>query len=138
MPPIIKASPANNFHYNKQLKTKSRELRNNATKAEIKLWSKALNGKQCFGYSFRRQRPVLYYIADFMCQELMLIIEVDGWTHHFEEVVKKDQKRQQDLEAIGFTVLRFDDNEVMNDFDNVLRVLEYWIQDFEEQHKEAK
>jgi len=58
-------------------------------------------------FQFRRQRTVLNYIADFMCMELMLIIEVDGITHHTEEAIKKDEIRQKALESAGFTVLRF-------------------------------
>ena len=50
------------------------------------------------GYQFRRQRPVMDYIADFMCKELMLIIEVDGITHTYPEVIENDCIRQQRLE----------------------------------------
>ena len=73
------------------------------------------------GFSFRRQRPILNYIADFMCKELMLIIEVDGLTHHWEGAYEKDLLRQQELEKVGFTVLRFHDDEVLNDIENVRR-----------------
>ena len=59
------------------------------------------------GFPFRRQRPVMNYIADFMCKELMLVIEVDGITHEDEKVVLNDERRQAALEAAGFTVLRF-------------------------------
>ncbi|MEW6620730.1 MAG: DUF559 domain-containing protein [bacterium] len=44
------------------------------------------------GYHFRRQRPVLNYIVDFMCKELKLVIEVDGLTHHNEKTVEKDKR----------------------------------------------
>lgn len=54
------------------------------------------------GYQFRRQRPVLQYIADFMCKELKLIIEVDGITHQWEETAQKDEVRQKKLEDAGF------------------------------------
>ena len=59
------------------------------TKAEACLWKYVLKARQLKGFQFRRQRPVLNYIADFMCKELMLIIEVDGITHHDEEAIKK-------------------------------------------------
>ena len=81
------------------------------------------------GYSFRRQRPVLNFIADFMCKDLMLIIEVDGLTHTWEETVAKDEKREAALKSAGFTVLRFTDNEVLNDIENVKRVIAGWIED---------
>ena len=78
-------------------------------------------------FQFRRQRTVLNYIADFMCKELMLIIEVDGITHHSEEAIKKDETRQKALESAGFTVLRFSDEEVLNHIQAVHHYLEDWI-----------
>jgi len=80
------------------------------------------------GFQFRRQRPVLDYIADFMCKELMLIIEVDGLTHQWEETIKKDQIRQTALEVPGFTVLRFTDEEVLNNIQSVFSYIEDWIE----------
>ena len=79
------------------------------------------------GFTFLRQRPVLNYIADFMCKELILIIEVDGHTHGFEEQYKLDIKRQKELENAGFTVLRFSDEEILGDIDNVIRSIEGWV-----------
>ena len=94
------------------------------TKAEACLWKYALKGKRINGLQFRRQRPVLNYIADFMCQEIKLIIEVDGWTHLFDEVAERDIQRQKDLEAAGFTVIRFCDEEVLNDINRVIDRIE--------------
>jgi len=79
------------------------------------------------GYGFLRQRPVLDYIVDFMCKELMLIIEVDGYSHGFEEQWALDKIRQHKLEDLGFTVLRFSDEEVLKDLDNVSRSIEGWV-----------
>lgn len=98
------------------------------TKAEACLWKYVLRAKQLKGYSFRRQRPVLNYIADFMCKELMLVIEADGITHQWEETMIKDKKRQADLEAAGFTVLRFTDEEILNSIHLVRSSLEEWIE----------
>lgn len=123
----MKACPENNFCYNPQLKDKARELRRNPTQAEKKLWFKLLKNRQFQGYRFLRQRPCLRYIVDFMCKELMLVIEVDGFTHQHEDQWKYDQKRQKELEAVGFTVLRFKDEQIHEDFENVLRKLEGWI-----------
>lgn len=114
--------------YNKKLKEKARKLRNNSTKAEIRLWSELLRARKMLGYQFLRQRPVINYIADFMCKELKLIIEVDGYSHHFEEQWEKDMKRQKELEDFGFTVLRFSDDEIMEDIENVERTLVGWIE----------
>ena len=116
--------------YNPKLKQLARNLRNNSTKSEIRLWQQ-LKGKQFFGYDFHRQKPLLNYIADFYCYELNLVIELDGYTHQFEEVFVKDEIKQGDLENLGLTVLRFDDNEVMNNINNVLRELEGYVLDYE-------
>lgn len=99
--------------YNKNLQRYANRLRNEGTKAEACLWKYVLRASKLKGYPFRRQRPVLNYIADFMCKELMLIIEVDGSIHDLEEVVRKDKERKQALEEAGFTVLRFTNEEVL-------------------------
>jgi very-short-patch-repair endonuclease len=83
------------------------------------------------GYGFRRQRPVLKYIADVMCKELLLVIEVDGYTHQFEEAIKKDKIKQQDLEKGGFTVLRFTDDEVLHDIENVRQAILFTVETIE-------
>ncbi len=94
------------------------------TKAEACLWKYVLRAGGMKGFTFRRQRPVLQYIADFMCKELQLIIEVDGITHTYEEVIEKDKKRQADLERAGFTVIRFTDEEVIYHINNVFWEIE--------------
>lgn len=123
-----KASPQNNWHYNKNLQPLANRLRNNMTKAEACLWKYALRAGKMSQWQFRRQRPVLNYIADFMCKELMLIIEVDGISHHWETTILKDEKKQLDLETAGFKILRFSDAEVLNDMSNVIRVIDYWLE----------
>ena len=97
------------------------------TKAEACLWKYVLKAGQMMGYQFRRQRPVLHYIADFMCKELMLIIEVDGLTHQFEETRIKDEKKDRDLTEAGFTVHRFTDEEVLTNIHAVSSFIEEWI-----------
>ena len=87
------------------------------------------------GYSFRRQRPILNFIADFMCKELMLIIEVDGLTHEWESVAGKDIIREKALAEIGFTILRFCDAEVLNDIANVNRAICFYIAEFDNKFK---
>ncbi len=129
------ASKSNNYHYNERLQPYANALRKNMTKSEASLWKYVLRAGQLQGYKFRRQRPVLNYIADFMCPELMLIIELDGITHLDEEVARKDKIRQQALESVGFTVLRFHDEEVLRDIRNVERVLESFIENFESRQR---
>ncbi len=101
------------------------------TKAEACLWKYALRNKKLKGYAFRRQRPVLNYIADFMCMHLMLIIEVDGITHWQEVIAAKDEVKEKTLIAAGFRVVRFDDREVLKDIENVIRELEAVVEGIE-------
>ena len=117
-----------NHYYNKNLQPNANRLRKEMTKAEACLWKYVLRAGKMKGFQFRRQRPVLNYIADFMCKELMLVIEVDGITHQWEEVIKKDEIRQKALEEAGFTVLRFSDEEVLNNIQSVHSYLEDWVE----------
>src|SRR5271167_4949277 len=106
--------------YNPVLKELALQLRNKSTKAEIKLW-RFLKRKDCYGYDFHRQKPVDDYILDFFCRELMLGIEVDGLTHQWVEVVEKDRLKENRMNELGITILRFSDNMIINDIENVLR-----------------
>ncbi|WP_276503356.1 endonuclease domain-containing protein [Terrimonas pollutisoli] len=117
-----------NYYYNKNLQPYANRLRKEMTKAEACLWKYILRAGQLKGFPFRRQRPVLNYIADFMCKELELIIEVDGITHQWDDAIKKDEIRQKTLESAGFTVLRFSDEEVLNNIQAVFNYLEDWIE----------
>ena len=125
---MSKAEKKNYYLYNKDLRLRARELRMNMTKAEACMWKYILKGRQLKGFQFRRQRPVLNYIVDFMCKELMLIIEIDGITHSYKEVYENDKKRQKLLEAAGFKFLRFTDEEILTDINGVKRKIEEWIE----------
>lgn len=116
--------------YNPYLKEKARELRNNSTLGEILLWKK-LKGKQCYGFDFHRQKPILNYIVDFYCHKLKLIIEIDGYSHNFK--VEEDKQRDFELAELGFTVLRFPESEVRNNLDLVLNALSIVIENKLEQ-----
>jgi len=110
-----------NHYYNKRLKPIARTLRKNMTKAEAALWKYGLRKKQRRGCTFNRQRPVLNYVTDFMCKELGLIIEVDGSSHDHSKARQHDENRQRALEAAGFTILRFTDEDVLKNMDSVCR-----------------
>ncbi len=122
------ANKHDNNYYNKQLQPYANRLRKEMTKAEACLWKYILRASQLKDFQFRRQRPVLNYIADFMCMELKLIIEVDGITHQGVETIKIDEVRQKVLESVGFTLLRFSDEEVLNNIQAVFNYLEDWIE----------
>ena len=113
-------------YYNRSLKPFARENRNNSTKAEIRMWCELLRNKKMLGYPFLRQRPVSDYIADFMCKELKLIIEIDGGYHN--DRYEQDLVRTQNLNELGFTVLRFTNEEVQNQIVNVERAIVQWIE----------
>ena len=89
---------------------KARELRTNSTDAERRLWQK-LKRRQIAGLKFRRQQPIGPYIVDFACMECRLVVEVDGGQH--SEQAPRDEKRSQWLEAQGYRVLRFWNNDVL-------------------------
>jgi very-short-patch-repair endonuclease len=113
------------IYYNPKLKEKARYLRNNSTLSEILLWNE-LKRRKLLGYQFFRQKPIGNYIVDFFSYTLRLVIEVDGESHD-ESAFEYDQMRQEYLESIGLTVLRFDDLKVKREMRNVLRVIEEWI-----------
>lgn len=116
----------NKIHYNPKLKELARKLRNNSTKAEIKLWN-FLKEKRLMGYDFHRQKPIDNYIADFFCNRLMLAIEIDGCTPRFEETFERDSLKAEKLNELGITVLRFSDEDVTNNIEGVLRSIEGFI-----------
>ncbi|MGH6906086.1 MAG: endonuclease domain-containing protein, partial [Geminicoccaceae bacterium] len=87
----------------------ARTLRQNLTDAERRLWSR-MRGRQLDGCRFRRQAPLGPYVVDFVCLAAQLVIEVDGGQHSWQ--AEQDAVRRSGLEANGFHVLRFWNNEV--------------------------
>lgn len=88
----------------------ARNLRNDATDAERKLWQR-LRGRQLFDCKFRRQHPIAGYIADFVCVEARLVIELDGGQH--VEQAEYDAERSRKLAINGYKVLRFWNDDVL-------------------------
>jgi len=99
----------------------SRVLRKKATDAENRLWFH-LQGKNFEGIKFRRQEPIGDYIVDFVAFEKRLVIEVDGG-QHAEEEKDKDMRRDAWLRSQGFRVLRFWNNEVLQNLEGVLETI---------------
>lgn len=116
----------NKIHYNPALKELARKLRSNSTMAEIRLWA-YLKGKQLMGYDFHRQKPIDNYIADFFCSRLMLAVEVDGYTHGFDETLDRDAKKDERLGELGITTLRFSDEDVMDNIEGVIAAIEDYV-----------
>ena len=117
--------------YNPNLKELARTLRKSMTYSEVKLWN-SLKAFQMMCYDFDRQRPMLNYVVDFYCKDVFLVIEVDGITHHDEQVFEKDEIRDEELAEYGITVLRFNALDVVNKTASVLKVIENWLLDYEE------
>jgi very-short-patch-repair endonuclease len=106
------------------LRQRARKLRNSATDAERHLWQH-LRLKQLGGFKFRRQVPITGYIADFLCHELKLVVELDGGQH--VEQSAYDKQRTLELEAKGYRVLRYWNDDVLLQtscvLEDILRVL---------------
>ncbi|MGX9146810.1 endonuclease domain-containing protein [Mesorhizobium sp. 128a] len=94
----------------------ARSMRRVLTSAELKLWNE-LRAHRLMGLGFRRQFPIAGYIVDFACPEKKLVIEVDGSQH--ADVGAGDETRTARLEQDDWTVLRFWNDDVMRDIDNV-------------------
>ena len=81
------------------------------------------------GYQFMRQKPIKKYIVDFFCSKLKLIIEIDGKSHCGMD--EKDKGRQEELERLGLSFLRFDDLDIKFKIDEVLGKIKSWIRENE-------
>ena len=99
---------------------RARQMRKSFTDAELRLW-RLLRGRNLKRFKFRRQHPLGPYIADFICLERRIVIEIDGGQH--QEQIPYDSKRTGDLEAAGYRVLRFWDNDVQLKTDDVMQVI---------------
>ncbi len=105
----------------KEIEAAARRLRQQLTVAETILWQ-ALRGRQLGGLKFRCQHPVGRFIVDFYCPSSKLVIEVDGDIHNQQQ--EYDQVRTEQLQAFGYTVLRFTNDEVIQDLPSVLSRIE--------------
>lgn len=103
--------------YNKNLTELARENRNNPTKAETKIWREILRMRQFAQYKFLRQKPIGGYIVDFYCSELRLVIEIDGDSH--AETVEYDLERTRFLNALGLQVIRYTNDEIIQNIEGV-------------------
>jgi very-short-patch-repair endonuclease len=101
-----------------QFKLLRRKLRTFPTKAERVLWERIR--KESLGKLFRRQFGIANHIVDFFCWKEKLIIEIDGGIHKDQKVKEQDLWRQQDLENLGYRVLRFTNFQVLNNLDSVI------------------
>jgi very-short-patch-repair endonuclease len=106
------------------VKDRARLLRKQMTTQEQKLWNKLRRGK-ILGKHFRRQHPYRIYILDFYCDELKLAIEADGEIHQLTE--EYDIQRTRYLEKTGISVIRFDNEQIDNEIDEVMQIIKDYI-----------
>lgn len=114
--------------YDPKLKELARQLRKNSTLSEVLLWQNIKN--RAYTVQFHRQVPLLDYIVDFYCHELMLAIEIDGNSHDYK--YEYDSTRQGRLEKEGVRFLRLTDKEVKQEMFSVLLKIEETIKQLKE------
>ncbi len=102
----------------RQISRHAAQLRRDRTEAEDRVWQ-ALRNRQIGGFKWRFQHTVAGRIADFVCLQAMLIVEIDG-SQHSEKV---DQRRTAELEAQGFAIIRFWNSDVFENLNGVLEVI---------------
>jgi len=107
--------------YLNSLKNIRKKLRKNETNSEKILWTQIR--KMRLGYKFRRQVSIGYFVVDFYCKDLSLAIEVDGSIHNLIHVSNRDKFRQKIIEAKGVKFLRFSNTQVINDLEQVLKII---------------
>ena len=100
----------------------ARSLRKSETLAEKRLWQQ-LRNRTLDGLKFSRQVPVGPYIVDFVCRKQQLVVEVDGATHSTDEELAHDNRRTELLKYEGYTVIRFQNDEILNGMDEVLTLI---------------
>ena len=116
----------------------SRELRRRSTRAENLLWQE-LRDRRLLGKKFRRQHPLFhdllgketFYVADFYCHEMKLVVELDGGIHQKQR--SQDELRSSVINALGLTVVRFRNEEVEEEMDAVLEKLTRMIRNLEKE-----
>ncbi|NBC64478.1 MAG: DUF559 domain-containing protein [Bacteroidetes bacterium] len=100
----------------------AKRLRQEMTEAEKALWEQ-LRARRFLNLKFRRQHPILDFIADFYCHEHKLIVEADGKYHEEDSSTYYDTERTKKLQRYGFMVIRFSNREILNDIEGVLKQL---------------
>ena len=100
----------------------ARALRRDETIAEKRLWEQ-LRSRTLEGFKFSRQVPIGPYVADFVCRDRRLIVEADGATHSTEDKLANDNRRTGFLKSEGYSVIRFQNDEILNGMDEVLTLI---------------
>lgn len=99
----------------------ARRLRRDKTEAEARLWHHVRN-RQLARAKFRFQAPLCGHVADFLCEDAKLVVELDGGQHG--EMIDADADRTAKMEAAGYTIIRFWNNDVLKNTEGVLTEIE--------------
>jgi very-short-patch-repair endonuclease len=110
------------------LRDRARRLRADPTAEERKLWQH-LKAKRLGGFRFRRQHPIGPYFADFCCITRQVIVELDGSQHADEDAERKDVLRTAFLNERGYRVMRFWNDQVIGEIENVLEAIRLALMD---------
>ncbi len=112
--------------YNSNLIDNARKLRKSMTEEERKLWYCFLRRHRA---KFVRQRPIGNYIADFYCSKARLVVEIDGIQHYDEAAAKYDEKRTKAINNLGIKVIRFDNDEINKEFEEVCYAIDVAVKE---------
>jgi very-short-patch-repair endonuclease len=107
---------------------KAKYLRLHMTNPEKKLWEH-LKKNQILGLRFRSQHPISFYIADFYCHKIKLVIEVDGNSHLSEEAKEYDKGRKAEFEKYGITEIRFKNEIIISNINKTIKEITYICKD---------
>jgi len=113
--------------YDTSLKELARENRKKPTLAEKAMWE-LLRNKKFDGIKFHRQKPLHDFIADYYSSQLKLVIEIDGVIHTEKKSIKYDKERTAILNSYGIKVIRYTNNEVLNDYSELCKKLKEQIE----------
>lgn len=106
--------------YDPKLVPRAQEMRHEPTDCENRLWCALKHLRP----RFFRQKPIDYFIADFFCPTLKLVIEVDGPQHRTQEGMERDAERTRVLESYGIRVIRFTNEEILSDYNRVIKEIQ--------------
>ncbi len=104
----------------------ARKLRKELTEAELLLWKK-LRDRKLGGAKFRRQHPMKQFVLDFYCASKKLAVEIDGAIHNTKEAREYDENRTFELEEIGIRIIRFSNDQILNDIEQVLNQIREFL-----------
>jgi cyclase len=120
---LINEKPSMFYDATKNIFQNARALRDNMTEAEKALWIQLRNKK--LGVRFKPQHPIYMFIADFYCHSCKLVVEVDGEIHNMQK--DYDEARTAEIERFGIKVIRFSNEEILNNIENVINTIKEYI-----------